>query len=89
MNENHTNLYDGLKPGTKILVWLLGIMAVGILLCVLFALLKIAVKAMVIVAAVLALFVIIGIVVYNNAKEKIEDHKYEENARRLENARKK
>ena len=38
------------RPGTKILVWLLGIMAVGILLCVLFALLKIAVKAMVIVA---------------------------------------
>ena len=83
MNENHTNYYDGLKPGTKILVWLLGIMAAGILICVLLALLKIAVKAMVIIAAVLALLVIIGIVTYNGAKEKIEDHRLERENERL------
>ncbi len=76
--------YDGLKPGTKILfVWLLGIMAVGILLCVLFALLKIAVKAMVIVAGCARIVCNhrhkCGYC-YNNAKEKIEDHKREENA---------
>lgn len=88
MNENHTNYYDGLKPGTKVLVWLLGIMAAGILICVLLALLKIAVKAMVIIAAVLALLVIIGIVTYNSAKEKIEDLRLErENERLLKDRR--
>lgn len=88
MNENHTNYYDGLKPGTKVLVWLLGIMAAGILMCVLLALLKIAVKAMVIIAAVLALLVIIGIVTYNGAKEKLEDHRLErENERLLKDRR--
>lgn len=88
MNENHTNYYDGLKPGTKVLVWLLGIMAAGILICVLLALLKIAVKAMVIIAAVLALLVIIGIVTYNGAKEKLEDHRLErENERLLKDRR--
>lgn len=88
MNENHTNHYDGLKPGTKVLVWLLGIMAAGILICVLLALLKIAVKAMVIIAAVLALLVIIGIVTYNGAKEKLEDHRLErENERLLKDRR--
>ena len=88
MNENHTNYYDGLKPGTKVLVWLLGIMAAGILICVLLALLKIAVKAMVIIAAVLALLVIIGIVAYNGAKEKLEDHRLErENERLLKDRR--
>lgn len=83
MNENHTNHYDGMKPGTRVLVWLLGIMAAGILLCVLLALLKIAVKAMVIIAAVLALLVIIGIVTYNGAKEKIEDHRLKRENDRL------
>lgn len=83
MNENHTNYYNGLKPGTKLLVWLLGIMAVGVLVCVLLALLKVAVKAMVTVAAVLAVLVIIGIVAYNGAKEKIEDHKLERENERL------
>ena len=88
MNENHTNYYDGLKPGTKVLVWLLGIMAAGILICVLLALLKIAVKAMVIIAAVLALLVIIGIVTYNGAKEKLEDQRLErENERLLKDRR--
>lgn len=88
MNENHTNYYDGLKPGTKVLVWLLGIMAAGMLICVLLALLKIAVKAMVIIAAVLALLVIIGIVTYNGAKEKLEDHRLErENERLLKDRR--
>lgn len=76
--------YKGLKPGTKVLVWLLGIMAVGVLVCLLLALLKIAAKVMVVAAAVLAVLVIIGIVGYNYTKEKVEDARQEHELRKLE-----
>ena len=70
--------------GMKFLIVLVGLMAAGIVVCVILAILKVAIQAMVIVAAILFFLALCGVIVYNYAKDKIYESRHRDEAREVD-----
>ncbi|MCM1369077.1 MAG: hypothetical protein NC204_01765 [Candidatus Amulumruptor caecigallinarius] len=70
--------------GMRLLLWLIGFILVGCLVCVVLAIVKVAVKVMVIVAGVCVILALLGIVCYNRIKEKQLENQLEKTKKQEE-----
>lgn len=55
----------------KLILWFIGLCIVGFVVCVILGMLRVAVQAIVIVAAVLMFFILIGIIIRERIRDRI------------------